>query len=77
MNQSYSILNAVSLGATTATEYTLSGTKKYYYSQYGLDIPIPFESGYDTVLVALRNMSSSAKTAGTAGAVKVTLIVQK
>ena len=77
MNQSYAVKEKVLFEASHATEYTISGVKKYYYSATDLNIPVPFEGGYDTVLVGLRNMSTTAKTAGTAGALTVTLVVQK
>lgn len=77
LDQSNAIKHATRLIAANATEYTISGVKKYYYSVTDLNIPIPFEAGYNTVLIGLRNMSSTAKTAGAAGAVKVTLVIQK
>lgn len=49
----------------------------FYYSATDLDWPIPLTIPYETVTIGIRNMSGTAKTAGTAGELVVTLVLKK
>ena len=71
------MLNRVVFADTDAQENMIDEVAYYCYSRADLDIPMPVSVPNVAVTVGLRNNSSTAKTAGTAGAVTVIIGFKK
>ena len=71
------VVAAQSFTATTATQQDIDGTLYYFYPVADINWTIPVTCPKRTVTIALRNLSTNPKTAGTAGAVTILLNVAK
>lgn len=71
------ILMSKSFEATNANQQSISDVLYYFYPVADVEFPIPMTKPKGTVTIALRNLSSDSKTAGTNGAVTIFLNIMK